>query len=495
MIDLITLVDRLSGANLVIGQTGNFEKVYIDHLANDSRKVGPGGLFVAIKGELADGHMFIEKAVQNGAIAIVCETMPAEVQQHFPGVVFVQVNNARTALAEMAAAFYGDPARQLRMIGITGTNGKTTTAFLVHHMLKALDVKAGLISTVEYRIGDRIEEATHTTPDVLDTSRLLRQMVDEGCKACVMEVSSHALTQDRVRTIPYEVAVFTNLSQDHLDYHGTMESYLEAKKLLFDGLATGAKAIYNADDESGAAMIADTAASKVSYGCKQDVDVSVLVRENALNGLLLNINGKEARFKLVGEFNAYNLLAAYGVGVALGFEEPGVLSALQSADPVPGRFEILYTSKDRFVIVDYAHTPDALENVLRTIQATKPEEAGLWCLFGCGGDRDAKKRPLMGRVAEHFADFVVATSDNPRTEDPEAILDDIRTGISSPEKVQWIINRREAIQEIARQSGAGDVVLIAGKGHEPYQIIGTRKFDFDDRVEAKKAFGVSEILQ
>ncbi len=490
MIDLLTLVNRLSAKGLLVEQTGAVDKVYIDHLANDSRKVGPAGLFIAIKGELVDGHMFIEKAVQNGAIAIVCEAMPAEAPMRFPGIAFVQVSQARTALAELAAAFYRDPAKQLRMIGVTGTNGKTTTAFLVHHLLKGLGVQAGLISTVEYRIGDQVEEATHTTPDVLDTSRLLRKMVDAGCKACVMEVSSHALMQDRVRTIPYEVAVFSNLTQDHLDYHGTMEAYLQAKKKLFDGLGPSAKAIYNIDDEAGERMVEDCAAKKIAYSCQKPATLQASILENAIDGLLLDVAGKARRFKLVGHFNAYNVLAAYGVGVAMGFEEERVLTVLMEANPVPGRFEILPVSKNRHVIVDYAHTPDALENVLQTITSMKAPSADLWCLFGCGGDRDAKKRPLMGKIAEHFADFVVATSDNPRTEDPEAILDDIRAGISAPENVRWIVDRRAAIQEIAAHANTGDVVLIAGKGHEAYQVIGTTKIDFDDRLEAKAAFGV-----
>ncbi len=488
MIDLLALVDRLTGEGLVIDHQGDYEKVYIDHLANDSRRVGPGGLFIAIKGAIADGHLFIEKAVQNGAIAIVCEAMPAEVSKHFPGIVFVQVTNARTALAELAAAFYGDPARSLRMIGVTGTNGKTTTAFLVHHLLGKLNVKAGLISTVEYKIGDRTKEATHTTPDILDTCQLLREMVDAGCKACVMEVSSHALVQDRVRTIPYEVAVFTNLTQDHLDYHGTMENYLAAKKILFDTLGPAAKAIYNVDDDAGEALVADTPARKISYGCTGVAELQATLLENELQGLLLEIDDARYRFKLVGQFNAYNLLAAYGVGVAMGFEKEAVLSALTSANPVPGRFEILSVSNARFVVVDYAHTPDALENVLRTLAKTKAVTAKMWCVFGCGGDRDATKRPMMGRIAETLADHVIVTSDNPRTEDPEVILNDIRAGFTAPEKAAWVVNRKQAIEYAAQHAAAGDVVLIAGKGHEPYQIIGTIKYDFDDRVEAVKAF-------
>lgn len=482
-------VDHLKAKKLVLDSQGFFEKVYIDQLANDSRKVGPNALFIAIKGDVVDGHLFIDKAVQNGAIAIVCEAIPADAFTRFPGIAFIRVIDARAALAEVAAVYYNEPARSLEMIGVTGTNGKTTTAYLVYDLLSRLGRKVGLLSTVEYRIGSQVEPATHTTPDVLDTNRMLRQMVDEGCSACVMEVSSHALAQDRVRGIVYQVAVFTNLSQDHLDYHKTMAAYLAAKKRLFDGLRPDASAVYNLDDSAGVEMVKDCLATKISYGIEEQAKIEGRLFSNTLEGLRLSIDGSVQQFKLIGRFNAYNLLAAFGVAKALGYDDVEVRKTLALANPVPGRFEVLLVSRNRYVIVDYAHTPDALENVLQTIQKTKPAGSVLWCVFGCGGDRDAGKRPLMGKIAEAHADRVIVTSDNPRTESPEAILDAIRNGMVHPEKASWIVNRREAITYASFSANEGDVVLIAGKGHEDYQVIGTERIHFDDREEAIAAFG------
>ena len=484
------LLDRLEAAKLLVHRGDRFDNEFIDHLVYDSRKVEAGGLFVAIKGTQADGHLFIEKAVQNGAIAVVCEAMPVEAHTRFPGIAFAQVHDARAALAELSAAFYGDPARQLDMIGITGTNGKTTTAFLVHHLLTMLGQKTGLISTVSYKIGQNDIPATHTTPDALDTARMLRQMVDEGCGACVMEVSSHALEQERVRTIPYRTAVFTNLSQDHLDYHETMEAYFSAKKRLFDGLKPRSVAVYNRDDPAGEGMVADSRAEKLSYGLHPEADIRGEVLENALEGLMLSIEGSARRYNLVGGFNAYNLMAAYGVGKSLGYDGAEIVNELAAASPVPGRFERISVSRGRYVVVDYAHTPDALENVLRTARETRGDSSKLWCLMGCGGDRDASKRPVMGEIAERLADHVIVTSDNPRTEDPAGILDDIKIGFTAPDRAAWIVDRREAIKASADRSAPGDVILIAGKGHEPYQVVGTEKRPFDDREEAIKAFGL-----
>lgn len=495
MIRLTDLTYRLEGAGLLTGRSGRFDIQCIDHLAYDSRAVGADGLFVAIRGAQADGHLFIEKAVQNGAIAVVCEAMPAEAQTRFPGIAFAQVTNTRAALAEMAATFYGEPARQLHMIGVTGTNGKTTTAFLIHHLFEAMGWKTGLISTVAYRFGDRQEPATHTTPDVLDTMRMLREMADAGCTACVMEVSSHALAQERVRTIPFAAAIFTNFTRDHLDYHGSMAAYLAAKKRLFDELAPDAAAIYNIDDPAGPQMVADCRGRIVSYGCGEAADVRGVVLENTIEGLRLAIDGFVRRFRLVGRFNAYNLMAAYAAGRARGWEADRILDALAGAPPVPGRFERIAVSRRRHVIVDYAHTPDALENVLRTLRETKPEASSVWCVFGCGGDRDATKRPIMGRIAEQWADRVIVTSDNPRTEDPLAIMENIREGFHDPERAHWIADRRQAIRHAAERSDPGDIVLIAGKGHEPYQVIGTTKRPFDDRDEARAAFGPPDTME
>lgn len=484
-----TLLRRLEAAGLLKGTQGSIDAMSIDHLAGDSRKVGPNGLFVAVRGERADGHLFIDKAVKNGAIAIVCEAVPAEALASFPGTAFVHVTNTRKALAELAAASYGDPARALTMLGITGTNGKTTTVFLLHHLLKTLGARPGLIGTVEIRIGDRAVASSMTTPDALELNRLLREMVDAGCTACAMEVSSHALDQDRVHALDYDVALFSNLTQDHLDYHPSFQHYLEAKKKLFDGLKPEATALYNLDDPAGPQMVADTRARRVSYGCDARADVRLDVLENRVDGLRLRLDGRERAFRLVGRFNAYNLAAAYGAACALGYDPEVVLDALADAPPVPGRFELLRFEHGPTVIVDYAHTPDALENVLKTVNDTKPASAATWCVFGCGGDRDASKRGPMGAIAEQYADYVIVTSDNPRTEDPQAILDDIRRGMARPDEARWIVDRRAAIREAAAHARPGDVVLIAGKGHETYQIIGTETTHFDDREEARRAFG------
>lgn len=493
MTTLHTLLDRLGRAGLLAGEElaaaaseQTFDRITIDHLANDSREVGPNGLFVAIRGEKTDGHQFIDKAVKNGAIAVVYEAMPAEARERFPGIAFVHVTNARAALAELGAVFYGDPSRALKMVGITGTNGKTTTAFLVHHLLTSLGERAGLIGTVEIRIGGTTIESSLTTPDALAVQRLLREMAAAGCTACAMEVSSHALDQDRVRAVDYDVALFTNLTQDHLDYHPTMRHYLEAKKKLFDHLAPGAAALYNIDDPAGRQMVAGTAARTLSYGCAPGADLRLEILANRVDGLHLRLDGHEQTFPFVGRFNAYNLAAAYGVGVALGYATGDVIAALAAAPPVPGRFELIRTPGAPTVVVDYAHTPDALENVLATIAETKPADAETWCVFGCGGDRDRTKRPLMGAVAERGADRVIVTSDNPRTEDPAAILADIRAGMERPDDARWIVDRRIAIAEAAARARPADVVLVAGKGHEPYQIVGAVKTHFDDREEVRR---------
>ncbi|MGI9174347.1 MAG: UDP-N-acetylmuramoyl-L-alanyl-D-glutamate--2,6-diaminopimelate ligase [Rhodothermales bacterium] len=489
MNQLSALLKRLDGAGLTTRKQARTGDLDIDHLASDSRAVGPGGLFVAIRGGKIDGHLFIDKAVQNGAIAIVCEAVPKDARERYPGIAFAQVANTRAALAELAAAFYGDPSRELKMIGVTGTNGKTTTAHLLHHLLSQLGETAGLIGTIEFRLGDQTLPATHTTPDALELNRMLRGMVSRGCTSCVMEVSSHALDQDRVRAIAYDVGVFTNLTRDHLDYHGSPQAYLAAKKKLFDTLPETATALYNADDPAAPQLIADTAARTVSYGFSGEADVQVDVLENRIDGLRLRVDGIEQRFRLVGHFNAYNLAAAYSAGRALGYEGADVLESLASVSPVPGRFEALRFADGTTVIIDYAHTPDALENILQTLRTTKSPAATLWCVFGCGGDRDAGKRRPMGALAESYADRVVVTSDNPRTEDPEGIMNDIRRGMDRPTEAAWIVDRKEAIAHAARHAAPGDVVLVAGKGHETYQIIGTERRPFDDREEVRKVFG------
>ena len=482
------LVRQLEKNRLVLNKQGSFDNIDIHHLAFDSRMVGPKGLFVAVFGDKVDGHLFIDKAVQNGAITIVCEAMPEHVRKQYPGIAFVHVTNTRAALAELCTSFYGHPSSKLKMVGVTGTNGKTTISFLVHHVLTVLGERTGLLGTIEYRFGGEPVVASHTTPDALVINQMLDKMVKASCSSCVMEVSSHALDQDRVRGIQYDVALLTNLTRDHLDYHGSFQRYLEAKKKLFDDLPTSATALYNIDDTLGQKAVVDTRANIIAYGQSKEADLHLEVLDNEISGLRLRIDGIERKYKLIGLFNAYNLLAAYGVACALGYCPAEVIEALATAKSVPGRFEILRDRNGTTVIVDYAHTPDALENVLLTIRGTKQEHSAIWCVFGCGGDRDKVKRRIMGTIAEKYADHVIVTSDNPRTEDPESIMNDIRMGMDDPSAASWIVDRRGAIEKAAQAAAAGDVVLIAGKGHETYQVIGTEKYPFNDRDEVLKSF-------
>ncbi len=481
-------LQRLEGAGLVVRTAGRIAQVEAGRLAADSRKVEPGGLFVAIRGFQTDGHRYIDQAVRNGAVAVVCEALPEAAAARFPGVGFVQVASTCAALAELASAWSGDPSETLCMVGVTGTNGKTTTTYLIHHLLTALGEPAGLIGTIAYRLGEAPTAATYSTPDALALHPMLRQMIEAGVKTCVMEVSSHGLDQDRVLGRDFDVAVFTNLTRDHLDYHRSFEAYRCAKKKLFDPLAPEATALFNLDDPEGAKMVADTRARVVSYGQSTAADLRVEVLANRIEGLRLRLDGEARRFRLVGLFNAYNLVAAYGAGRALGYDRTTVLDALATAPPVPGRFEQIRFGDGTTVVVDYAHTPDALENVLQAVRGVKPAAARLWCVFGCGGERDPPKRPMMGAIAERYADRVIVTSDNPRTEDPEAILDDIREGMQRPDEAAWIVDRRAAIETAATRAQPGDVVLVAGKGHEPYQILGSEKIPFDDRDEVRRSF-------
>ncbi len=484
---------RLREADLLVETIAGLEApdsdtLEIDGLTDDSRAVTPGGGFVAIRGVDADGHSFIDMAVNNGARLVLCEALPTRARERFPEVMFARVTDTRRALAEGAAALYGDPADELRLVGVTGTNGKTTVAYLVHHLLETLGTTTGLLSTIEVRTGDETVAPDLTTPGPLDLHRRLRRMVDSGCTACAMEVSSHALDQDRVHGLDYEVAIFTNLSVDHLDYHDTPEDYEAAKKKLFDGLGPDATALYNADDEAGSSMVADTDAQVVSYALERAADIEATVVEARIDGLRLRLDGRERDVRLAGRFNASNLAAAYGAGMALGHTPEAVVDALADAPPVPGRFEPLRFEDGTTVIVDYAHTPDALKNVLRAVRDTMLADAALWCVFGCGGDRDPSKRPTMGRIAEQLADHVIVTSDNPRTEAPVSILRDIREGVERPESMRWIVDREEAIQAAADEAAPGDVVVIAGKGHETTQTIGTDTRPFDDREVARRYF-------
>jgi len=485
------LRDRLDEADLltdVVRGPDAPDTFDLPALADDSRAVTPGGAFVALRGVAADGHSFIDNAIQNGARLVVCEATPPDAKTRFPATVFARVRDTRAACAETAAAYYGDPADALRLVGVTGTNGKTTVAVLVQHLLSATGTPTGLLSTTEVRMGDTTTQTDRTTPGPLVLHRLLRRMVEGGCTACALEVSSHALDQRRVHGLDFEAAVFTNLTTDHLNYHGTRAAYRRAKKRLFDGLPAAATALYNADDPAGAGMMADTAATPVSYAVEGEANITATIRERRLDGLRLTIDGRECHAQLAGAFNAYNLAAAYGVGRALDQSADRAVEALAAAPPVPGRLERVPLDSGPTVLVDYAHTPDALDTVLQTVRDTMPDAATLWCVFGCGGDRDAGKRPEMGGIAERRADRVIVTSDNPRTEAPEAILNDIRAGLEHPDKARWEVDREAAIRTAAEHAAPSDVVVIAGKGHETTQTIGTETRPFDDRTIARKHF-------
>ncbi len=504
-IPLRRLLAPLRDAGLLVAATGNLD-VLIDGLAHDSRRVEPDGCFFAIAGERADGHLFLDKAVQHGATAVVCQSPP---ETPPTGAALVVVTDTRAALAEAAAVFFDHPSRELKLVGVTGTNGKTTTAFLLHHLFSALGETAGLVGTIEVRIGSDRREATHTTPDALALNALLREMADAGCTACAMEVSSHALAQERARGQRFAAAVFTNLTHDHLDYHGSAEAYRDAKASLFRALAEGAVILANRDDAAWTAMVKGSAARIVTYGKgspeppgsdraaddfegAEDVrageHVGFEVVENDLAGLRLRLGGEVRRYRLAGAFNAYNLAAAYGVGTALGYPRRAVLDALQEAPPVPGRLETLRSDDGVLAVVDYAHTPDALENVLATVRDMMDPGAVLTVVVGCGGDRDRAKRPAMGALAERLADRVVLTNDNPRTEAPGAILADILAGMDEQDTATVLPDRAEAIRHALSSAAPGDAVVVAGKGHETYQSVGTERRPFDDREEVRAAF-------
>jgi len=462
----------------------------IGRLVIDSREAGPSDCFVAINGSNVDGHLFIDKAVKNGATAIVCEAGPAgsdSISQAGPA--YARVENSRRALAELASLVQSDPGTDLQLFAVTGTNGKTTIASIVQYVLESTGHKSGLIGTTGYQDGSQFYEASHTTPSAIRVYELLSGMVKNGCTHCSMELSSHAIDQDRIRFSDVNVALFTNLTRDHLDYHETFDSYLEAKKHLFDELPTDSTAITNLDDPNGLNMIHDTRASVLTCASTRKADVTFSIESNLLSGIELTIDGMRRRFRLAGTYNAFNLAAAYAVGRSLGIEAQECIEALSACPPIAGRFERLQFQDSTIVIVDYAHTPDALKNVLEATRQGLGEGATLWCIFGCGGDRDRGKRPLMGAVAEQLADRVIVTSDNPREEDPIKIMDDIRDGFERPENAIWTVDREDAISKAATFMNSGDTLVLAGKGHETYQVIGTENQHFDDREQAQRLFG------
>ncbi len=453
----------------------------------DSRKVGKEGVFVAIKGVKSDGHAFIETAIEKGATVIVCEQMPTVLNKV---ITYIIVENAQEAVAVMAHQFYDEPSTKLKLVGVTGTNGKTTVATLLFKLFNALGYTCGLISTIENHIGKNIVPATHTTPDPIQLNALLQQMVEAGCTHVFMEVSSHAIHQHRITGLQFVGGAFTNITHDHLDYHQTFEAYLEVKKTFFDQLPSAAFALSNLDDKNGAKMLLHTKAKKLSYALHAPANYKGKILENILSGLVMNINDIEVHCRLIGTFNAYNLLAVYGIAIELGEKPQEVLVVLSALTGAEGRFDYIVSKENIIGIVDYAHTPDALENVLTTIAKLRKGNETVITVVGCGGDRDKTKRPIMAQVACDLSNKVFFTSDNPRSEDPNEIIKDMEQGLTSAAKRKYIniVDRKEAIKAAISFAKAGDIILIAGKGHEKYQDIQGVKHDFDDKQILENLF-------
>ena len=456
----------------------------------DSRKVTEGGLFIATRGTQSDGHTFIQGAIKAGATAILCEEMPKEMNEK--QVTFIRVSNTEKIAGKVATQFYGNPTSQLKLIGVTGTNGKTTIATLLYQMFRQMGYKVGLLSTVCNYINEKAVPATHTTPDPITLNALLAQMVDEGCEYAFMEVSSHAIAQNRIAGLTFAGGIFTNLTRDHLDYHGTVENYLKAKKLFFDNLPKDAFAVTNMDDKNGLVMTQNTAAKVATYSQRNLCDFKGRILEHHLEGMIIDFNDKETAVQFVGKFNASNLLAVFATAVMLGQETDEVLRVMSMLKPVSGRFEAIRSPKGYTAIVDYAHTPDAIANVLGAIHEILNGNEEVITVVGAGGNRDKGKRPLMAKEAVKGSAKVIITSDNPRFEEPADIIQDMLQGLSDEEqeKVLTISDRREAIRTACMIAKSGDVILVAGKGHEDYQDIKGVKHHFDDREEVKKAMGI-----
>ncbi len=459
----------------------------VSGIESDSRQVKKDNLFVAVRGVTVDGHTFIAQAISQGAAVIVCEDFPDELN---PQVLYVRVPDSSVAFGLLASAWYDHPSEELTLVGVTGTNGKTTTATLLYEMFRMFGYKVGLLSTVCNYIDDVAVPATHTTPDPLHLHSLLRQMVDAGCSYAFMEVSSHSAAQHRIAGLDFNGAIFTNLTRDHIDYHKTVEAYLKAKKSFFDGLPKGAFALTNIDDKSGMVMLQNTRAEKHTYSMRTMADFKVKIVESRIDGMSLQINGKDVEVMFVGKFNAYNLLAVYGAACLLGRNPDEVLQKMSLLVPVAGRFQTLHSTRGYVAIVDYAHTPDALNNVLTSIREVLGDKGAIITVVGAGGNRDKGKRPMMAREAVNLSDRVILTSDNPRFEDPNDILNDMLAGLDSGQrrKALAIVDRREAIRAATQFAQPGDVVLIAGKGHEDYQEIAGVKHHFDDKEEVEKLF-------
>ncbi len=470
---------------------GNMETV-IDSLQTDSRKVNAGACFIAIKGYSLDGHAYIEKAIGNGAVAIIAEKLP---DNRRDDITWVEVENSAVAAGYMANNFYNAPSSRMKVVGVTGTNGKTTIATLLFKLFSGLGYTCGLISTVQNQVGDKVIPATHTTPDALSLHAMMQEMLEHGCSYVFMECSSHAIHQHRIAGLHFAGAVFSNITHDHLDYHKTFDEYIKVKKSFFDGLPSDAFAISNADDKRGIVMLQNTHARKYLYSLKTLAEFKGKILENGITGLLMIINDQEVHFRMIGEFNAYNLLAVYAAAVCLGGDRQRVLQVMSNLTGAEGRFDYMISGQDKIIgIVDYAHTPDALLNVLATIKKLKQGYEKIITVVGCGGDRDKTKRPVMAQVACEHSDRVVFTSDNPRTEDPMAILKDMEEGLQLSQRKKYTIipDRKEAIKTAIDIAGAEDIVLVAGKGHEKYQEINGVKYPFDDKEVLGEMFALLE---
>jgi UDP-N-acetylmuramoyl-L-alanyl-D-glutamate--2,6-diaminopimelate ligase len=472
----------------VAGNTG----IEISDIQIDSRKVSKGCLFIAVKGVAADGHKFIEKAVESGTVAVVCEVLPVNTKE---GVTYVQVDNSAAAAGLIAHNFFGQPSGKLKLVGVTGTNGKTTIATLLYKLFTSLGYKCGLLSTVENKIGDKIIAATHTTPDAVSLNALLREMVNEGCSHVFMESSSHAIHQHRITGLHFAGGLFSNITHDHLDYHKTFDEYIRVKKAFFDSLLSDAFAISNADDKRGMVMLQNTHAKKYYYSLRTVADFKGKILENSLSGLVMTVNDIEVHFRLIGEFNAYNLLAVYGAAICMGEDKLEVLRNLSVITGADGRFDYSVSAKERIIaIVDYAHTPDALLNVLATIKKLRKGHEQIITVVGCGGDRDKTKRPVMAEVACEHSDKVILTSDNPRSEDPSEIIKDMEAGLGAAARKKYIaiVDRKEAIKAAISLAKQEDIILVAGKGHEKYQEIKGVKNHFDDKEVVSEMFEVMD---
>ncbi len=461
-------------------------EIEIVGLTYDSRTAGEGYCFFAVAGTVVDGHNYIAKAVESGAKAVICQHIPDDVAEC--DCTFVVVEDTNAAMGTIASNFYGNPSHELKVVGVTGTNGKTTIATLLYDLVQSMGYKAGLISTVVYKVGAREIVSTHTTPDAIRLNAMMREMVDEGCDYCFMECSSHAIVQHRIGGLRFVGGLFTNITHEHLDYHKTFAEYIRAKKSFFDALPKEAFALVNADDRNGEVMLQNTKASRYTLSLQRMADFRAKVVEMMVEGMELRIDNKEVWVQFLGRFNAYNLLTVYGAAVLLGFEKEEVLAHLSMLRPVSGRFETVLAKDGTTAVVDFAHTPDALENIINTIDELRQSGQRLIVICGCGGDRDKTKRPVMGGMAAKRADIAIFTSDNPRTEDPEQILREMEAGVESGDKYLKIVDRHEAIKTAVMLAEPRDIILLAGKGHEDYQIVGTEKLPFNDKEVVKEFF-------